>query len=347
MKAAFFEEFGGPFTVLQVDDPVVDDDGVIIRVEASGICRSDWHGWLGHDPDIRRLPHVPGHELAGTVEEAGPNVARWKNGDRVTVPFVCACGSCPECSSGNHQICDHQTQPGFTHWGSFAQYVAVHHADVNLVRLPDEMSFVTAASLGCRFATSFRAVTAQGRLTAGEWVAIHGCGGVGMSAVMIAAALDAKVIAVDIDPDVLALSERLGATAVIDASEVDDVPDRIRELTGRGAHVSIDALGGATTAANSILCLRKRGRHVQVGLLAGDDFQPRLPMEQVIGKELEILGSHGMQAYRYDALLDMISAGKFDPREIVGKTIPLEDAPSELMGMSTFGGVGITVIDRF
>jgi alcohol dehydrogenase len=347
MKAAFFEEFGGPFTVSQVDDSAVDDDGVVIKVEASGICRSDWHGWLGHDPDIRHLPHVPGHELAGTVEEAGRNVVLWKSGDRVTVPFVCACGSCPECSSGNHQVCDHQTQPGFTHWGSFAQYVAIHHADVNLVRLPDDMSFVTAASLGCRFATSFRAVVAQGRVAAGEWVAVHGCGGVGMSAVMIAAALDAKVIAVDIDPDVLALAGRLGAAAVIDATEVEDVPGRVHELTGRGAHVSIDALGGATTAANSILCLRKRGRHVQVGLLAGDDFRPRLPMEQVIGKELEILGSHGMQAHRYGALFDMICAGKLDPRKIVGKTVALEEAPRELTGMSTFDGVGITVIDRF
>ena len=347
MKAAFFEEFGGALTVSQVDDPAVDDDGVIIKVEASGICRSDWHGWLGHDPDIHHLPHVPGHELAGTVEEAGKNVARWKKGDRVTVPFVCACGSCPECISGNHQICDHQTQPGFTHWGSFAQLVAIHHADVNLVGLPDDMTFVTAASLGCRFATSFRAVAAQGRVAAGEWVAVHGCGGVGMSAVMIAAALDANVIAVDIDPKVLALAERLGATAVIDGSEVDDVADRIHKLTGRGAHVSIDALGGATTAANSILCLRKRGRHVQVGLLAGDDYRPRLPMEQVIGKELEILGSHGMQAHRYEVLFKMITSGKLDPQKIVGKTVPLEEAPSELEGMGTFGAVGITVIDRF
>jgi alcohol dehydrogenase len=347
MKAAFFEEFGGPLNVSQLDDPAIDDEGVIIKVEASGICRSDWHGWLGHDPDIHRLPHVPGHELAGIVEETGKRVSKWRKGDRVTVPFVCACGSCPECGSGNHQICDHQTQPGFTHWGSFAQYVAIHHADVNLVGLPDEMSFVTAASLGCRFATSFRAVAAQGRVAAGEWVAVHGCGGVGMSAVMISSALGAKVIAVDIDPDVLTLAERLGAAAVIDGSGVEDVVGRIHELTGRGAHLSIDALGSATTAANSLLCLRKRGRHVQVGLLAGDDYRPRLPMEHVIGKELEILGSHGMQAYRYEILFELITSGELEPQKIVGKTVPLEEAPSELVGMTTFGAVGITVIDRF
>jgi alcohol dehydrogenase len=347
MRAAFFEEFGGPLTVAQVDDPAVDDNGVIIRVEASGICRSDWHGWLGHDPDVRQLPHVPGHELAGSVEEAGRNVKNWRKGDRVTVPFVCACGTCPECSSGNHQVCDHQTQPGFTHWGSFAELVAIHHADVNLVRLPDDMSFVTAASLGCRFATSYRAVVAQGSVAAGEWVAVHGCGGVGLSAVMIAAALDARVIAIDIDPEVLKLCESLGSEVTIDGREVEDVAGRIHQLSGRGAHVSIDALGSATTAANSIRCLRKRGRHIQVGLLAGDDYRPRLPMEILIGRELEIVGSHGMQAHRYQDMLEMISAGKLEPQRLIGTTVPLEEAPQELQGMTDFGAVGITVIDRF
>jgi alcohol dehydrogenase len=347
MKAAWYEEFGGPLTVSQVDDPTVDADGVIIKLEASGICRSDWHGWLGHDPDIRDLPHVPGHELAGTVEEAGSRVTQWKKGDRVTVPFVCGCGTCPECSSGNHQICDHQTQPGFTHWGSFAEYVAIHHADVNLVGVPDEMSFVTAASLGCRFATSFRAIGAQGRVSAGEWVAVHGCGGVGMSAVMIAAAMGAKVVAVDIDTEVLKLAQEVGAAAVINARENDAVVDQIHALTDRGADVSIDALGSAITSTNSVLCLRKRGRHVQVGLLAGDDHRPRFPMEHVIGKELEIVGSHGLQAHRYEDMLGMISTGQLEPQRLIGKTVSLEEVPTELPGMTDFGAVGITVIDRF
>ena len=258
MKAVIYEEFGAPLRIAQVDDPVVADHGVMIKVEASGICRSDWHGWLGHDPDIQTFPHVPGHELAGTVDQTGTMVASWKKGDRVTVPFVCGCGTCPECVGGNHQVCDHQTQPGFTHWGSFAEYVAIDHADVNLVALPDEMDFVTAASLGCRFATSFRAVAAQGRVGEGQWVAVHGCGGVGLSALMIATALGARVIAVDIDPEVLKLARELGAAAVVDVRDVGDVPGRIRELTGPGAHVSIDALGSAETSSNSILCLRKR-----------------------------------------------------------------------------------------
>jgi alcohol dehydrogenase len=347
MKAVTFEEFGGPLKIAQVADPVATDDGVVIKVEASGICRSDWHGWLGHDPDITRLPHVPGHELAGTVAETGKDVTRWKRGDRVTAPFVCACGTCPECTSGNHQVCDHQFQPGFTGWGSFAQYVALRYADVNLVRLPEEVDFVTAASLGCRFATSYRAVVAQGQVTAGQWVAVHGCGGIGLSAIMIAHALGAQVIAVDIDAKVLELARRLGAAATINAKENTDVAGAIRDVTGRGAHVSIDGLGSATTCSNSILCLRKRGRHVQVGLLAGEDYLPRIPMHQVIARELQIYGSHGMQASKYGEMLAMIVSGKLNPRTMIGRTVPLEDTPNELVKMGQFGSVGITVIDRF
>jgi alcohol dehydrogenase len=347
VKAVVYERFGGPVTVAQVADPVPQRDGVVVEVRASGICRSDWHGWLGHDPDITRLPHVPGHELAGVVAEIGPDVTRWKPGDRVTVPFVCACGTCPECLGGNQQVCDRQFQPGFTGWGSFARYVALRYADVNLVHLPDEMDFVTAASLGCRFATSFRAIVAQGRVGPGQWVAIHGCGGVGLSALLIARALEARVIAVDIDDKVLALAAQLGAAATINARQSADVPGAIREMTGRGADVSIDALGSAVTCANSIGCLRKRGRHVQIGLLAGDDYLPRIPMHQVIGRELEICGSHGMQADKYADMLALIVSGRLNPKALIGKTIPLEQAPKELMNMGRFGAVGITVINQF
>ena len=347
MKAVIFEEFGQPLKIAQVDDPVAVVHGAVIKLEASGICRSDWHGWQGHDPDINRFPHVPGHELAGIVEETGGDVTHWKRGDRVTVPFVCGCGTCPECANGNHQVCDHQTQPGFHHWGSFDEYVAIDHADVNLVALPDEMDFVTAASLGCRFATSFRGIVAQGRVTPGEWVAIHGCGGVGLSALMIARSLGAKVIAVDIDPTILELATELGAEATVDANTTDDVPAAIHDLTDRGAHVSIDALGSSITCSNSILSLRKGGRHVQIGLLAGADYRPRLPMERVIGWELEILGSHGMQAFKYGEMLDLITTGKLEPQRLIGKTVPLEAAPAELEAMTDFGAVGITVIDRF
>jgi alcohol dehydrogenase len=346
MRAAVYEEYKKPLEIQAVADPTPGEDGVVIEVKATGLCRSDWHGWMGHDPDIR-LPHVPGHELAGIVVATGQAVTRWQPGDRVTMPFVCGCGTCPQCVSGNHQVCDHQFQPGFTHWGSFAEYVAIQHADVNLVQLPENLDFVTAASLGCRFVTSFRGVVDQGKVSAGQWVAVHGCGGVGLSAIMIASALGANVVAVDITEEKLAFARSIGAFATVNGLGTADVAAAVREITGGGAHVSVDALGSQVTCFNSIANLRKRGKHIQIGLMAGEQRHPNIPMDQVIANELEILGSHGMQAYRYPAMLEMIRAGKLQPEKLVGRTITLDQAITELTNMDNFSGTGVTVIDRF
>jgi alcohol dehydrogenase len=344
MTAVTFENFCGTLRVSRVSQPTPETDGVVVAVRATGICRSDWHGWQGHDADIKTLPHVPGHELAGEIVEVGRDVRKWRAGDRVTMPFVAGCGECPECRGGAPQVCDRQFQPGFTAWGSFAEAVAVRYADFNLVRLPEAMDFITAASFGCRLATAYRAVALQGRVTAGEWVAVHGCGGLGLSAVMIASALGARVIAIDIHEEALALAEQLGAIHSVNARHVIDVPDAIRELTGRGADVSLDAFGGAETAANSLRCLRKRGRHVQVGMLAGDDAQPRLPMELVIARELEIYGSHGLAAADYGPLIELVTSGKLDPRRLVRRIISLAEAPAALAELGAFAHAGITVI---
>lgn len=346
MKALYYEQFEEPIRLEILPDPVPEPGGAVIRVGASGLCRSDWHGWMGHDPDIV-LPHVPGHELAGDIVAVGKGVKRWQVGDRVTLPFVCGCGSCPQCLSGNQQVCDSQFQPGFTAWGSFAQYVAIQYADANLVRLPDGMAYETAASLGCRFATSFRALLDQGRLSGGQWLAVHGCGGVGLSAIMIGSALGARVIGIDIDVEKMDLAHLVGAEVTINASAVDDVVKAVIDISGGGAHVSIDALGSQETCFNSIANLRKRGRHIQIGLMTGDHQQPRVPMEKVIAKELEIFGSHGMQAHTYDRLLGMIEAGKLRPERLIGKRISLGEAAQALREMDAFQTSGIVVIDEF
>ena len=346
MKAAVFEEFAQPLTIQNVPDPKTPEDGVVIRVIANGICRSDWHGWMGNDPDVK-LPHVPGHELAGVVEEVGSYVNLWQPGDRVTVPFACGCGDCTQCLSGNQQICDNYFQPGFTAWGSFAQYVAIRYADVNLVRLPESMGFVEAASLGCRFITSFRAVVAQGRALPGEWVVVHGCGGVGLSAIMIASAMGANVIGVDIKDKTLAFAQSLGASHIINAKETPNLVEEIQDLTQGGAHVSLDALGSLDTCRNSILSLRKRGRHVQVGLMVADYKDAPVPMNQVIAKELEILGSHGMQAYEYGPMMEMITAGALQPGKMIRKTVSLEESLSVLESLGENFLTGVVVIDRF
>lgn len=346
MRAVYFEEFGREVTVQTLEDPTPDSHGVVLKVEATGLCRSDWHGWMGHDSDIV-LPHVPGHELAGTIVAVGKDVTRWGIGDRVTTPFICACGTCPECATGNQQVCDNQTQPGFTHWGSFAEYVALSYADTNLVAVPESMSMATAASLGCRFATSFRGVVRQGQVTAGQWVAIHGCGGVGLAAIMIAKAVGAQTIAIDINDNALMKANEIGADVTINALGKDDLVESIREITTGGVHVSLDALGSRQTCYNSIANLRKRGKHVQIGLMAGEHSNPPIPMGQVIAHELELYGSHGIQAHDYPAMMQMIESGALYPEQLITRTISLDETPEELMQMDNFKHIGVTIIDPF
>ncbi len=343
MKAVYYENYQSDITINTVPDPTPTPDGIVIKVEATGLCRSDWHGWMGHDPDIS-LPHVPGHELAGIVVAVGKDVTRFKGGERVTVPFVGGCGNCGECHSGNQQVCVRQFQPGFTHWGSFAEYVAINYADLNVVDLPEEIDFVTAASLGCRFVTSFRGVVDQGKVSAGQWVAVHGCGGVGLSAIMIAKSLGANVLAVDIKEDKLEFAKSIGADLTLNALDTPRVSSAVKKLTKGGVHVSVDALGSATTCFNSVANLRRRGKHIQIGLLLGDELHPPIPMERVIAHELEIYGSHGMQAHRYPAMLQMIKSGQLEPQKLIGDTIGLDEVPEALANMDSFQGVGVTVI---
>jgi D-arabinose 1-dehydrogenase-like Zn-dependent alcohol dehydrogenase len=343
MRAVVYDDFGARPEVREVPDPVAPPGAAVVEVAATGLCRSDWHGWQGHDPDVRP-PHVPGHEFAGVVAEVGAGVTGWRAGDRVTAPFVCACGRCPACLAGDQQVCERQTQPGFTHWGSFARYVVVHHADVNLVRLPDGLAYAAAAALGCRFATAFRAVVSQGRVAAGEWVAVYGCGGVGLSAVMIAAACGARVVAVDVSAPALELARRWGATASVDAGAAGDVAAAVREATGGGAHLSLDALGSPDTCAASIESLRRRGRHVQVGLLPAVAGRPALPMDRVIALELELRGSHGMPVHAYPGMLALVTAGTLRPDALVTATIGLDEAPEALATMDRPAPPGIRMI---
>jgi D-arabinose 1-dehydrogenase-like Zn-dependent alcohol dehydrogenase len=342
VRALVFEAFGGPLTVRDVPAPDPAPGGVVVRVEATGVCRSDWHAWQGHDPDVV-LPHVPGHELAGTVAAVGAEVRRWRVGDRVTVPFVNACGRCAQCAAGEHQVCTRQTQPGFTHWGSMAEFVALDAADVNLVALPDALDAATAASLGCRFATAFRAVAQVARVRPGEWVAVHGCGGVGLSAVQVAVAAGARVVAVDVSPAALQLAAANGAEHAVDGGG--DVPVTVAELTGGGAHVSLDALGAAVTCENSIRSLRPRGRHVQVGLLPPAQGRPAVPMDLVVARELQVLGSHGMAAHAYPELLGLVAAGRLRPQALVTRELGLEEAGAALAAVGR--DPGIAVVTRF
>ncbi|MGN8133032.1 zinc-dependent alcohol dehydrogenase family protein [Paenarthrobacter sp. 22069] len=341
MRAIVMDRIAGPLAVQEVDVPAVPADGAVIKVFATGLCRSDWHAWAGHDDIV--LPHVPGHEFAGVVTAVGPDVEKWAAGDRVTAPFVEGCGACEWCLSGNAQVCPQQQQPGFTHWGSFAGQVVIHAADTNLIAIPESVSFEAAASLGCRFATAYRALTGQARLTANEWVTIVGAGGVGLSAVMIAKALGAKVIAVDRNPGALSMAASLGADHVL-AADGADIPAQVHAITG-GSHVSVDAVGSEQTCADALLSLRRHGRHVQVGLLPPVDGHPRVPMARVIAWELQVLGSHGMAAADYPGMLALIASGALEPQRLIERVVGLDEAAELLPRMDSANVAGMTMVD--
>lgn len=342
MRAVVLDGVCAAPEVREVAEPPAPHGGAVVQVIATGLCRSDWHAWAGHE-DIA-FPHVPGHELAGVVVETGSDVHRWSVGDRVTVPFVCGCGTCEWCRAGNAQVCPDQQQPGFSHWGSFAEYVALHAVDTNLVTLPEQVDFATAASLGCRFATAYRAVVGRAHVVEDEWVAVIGAGGVGLSVVMIAQAMGARVVAVDRTAEALAVAAQLGAEQVLLADGT-DIPAAITDLTSGGAHVAIDAVGSEQTCADALLSLRRRGRHVQIGLLPPVDGHPRVPMARVIGWEIDVLGSHGMAATDYPDMMALIERGSLQPQRLIERTIGLEEAAALLPVFDRTTVAGMTMID--
>ena len=258
MRAVRYDEFGAPPYLADLPEPEPRRDGVVVRVEAAGLCRSDWHGWQGHDPDISVLPHTPGHEFAGVVHEVGPDVRRVRAGDRVVVPFVCGCGQCSWCLSGNAHVCPDQWQPGFHGPGCYAEYVAIPWADANAVALPDDLPFDVAASLGCRFATAYRGVVDVARVVDGETVAVFGCGGVGLAAVMVACSRGARVVAIDVSEAALALAVDAGADATVDASAGDSV-EQVLAVVPDGVDVAVDAVGSVVTASAATRSLRYAG----------------------------------------------------------------------------------------
>ena len=349
MQAALYHSFGGPIRVEQVAIPPVPPvDGVLIQTKATGVCRSDWHGWKGHDDDVKThgLPFCPGHELSGVVVESTSSA--WKRGDRVAVPFILSCGSCPSCQHGKPTVCHDQEQPGFTQWGSFAEYVAIPRATRNLRMLPNTVSHVQAAALGCRFTTAYRAVVQQGRLRRNQSVAIFGCGGLGLSCIMFAKLTGAyPIVAIDISKQALDKARELGATHTVMANDDDSVRSQVWQLTdNQGAHVTIDAAGFATTCEHAVHCTRRAGRMVQVGLPIGG-IPPQIPMGLVAGRELELVGSHGFAADDLPRLLDMVATGQLDPLRLVEQCVSLEEGAQVLMDMDTKSPLGMTVITKF
>lgn len=351
MKAARLVEHKRPLLVEEIPDPKPGPQDAVLRVEACGICRSDWHAWQGDWSWIGLYPELPitlGHEFGGVVEEVGKDVNNFRPGDRVTTPFHYGCGHCEYCLKGVPNLCENLMVYGLVTGldGGYAQYVLVKNADFNLIRLPDNVDETTAAAIGCRYMTGYHGVV-RGKVRPGDWVAVQGAGGVGLSAIQVATALGAQVIAVDIDDAKLEKAKQEGAVAAVNAKR-ENVPEAVKELTKGGADVSIEALGIQETILNSVLSLRKGGRHVQIGLTtSAEGGMVTLPVDMITAMELEFLGSVGNPHPDFRGLLNLVAAGRLNPRSLVTAEVRLEDASQVLDEMSSFRTVGFHVITTF
>ena len=346
MRAAVLRAHGEPLEITEVERPDLASHGVIVAVEACGICRSDWHAWQGHGEwadDQAPLDYVLGHEPASRVVETGPDVTGFSVGDRVVVPFSLGCGACSHCYSDHGNTCPDGLALGFERPvpGAFAEQVAVPNASYNLQPIPDGVSFRDVAAVGCRYMTAFHTLAHRADISGGDWVAVHGCGGVGLSTVQIADALGARAIAVDVDPEALARAERAGAVATVESDPV----EAIRDITHGGADVSVDALGRAETARNSVRCLRERGTHAQVGLTTeAEKGVVSLPTDWMTRWEIDWLGARGMPPTRFGELLSMVESGHLDPGSLVGREVSLDSVSERLAAMSTYDTDGIEVL---
>ncbi|MBJ6370723.1 zinc-dependent alcohol dehydrogenase family protein [Sedimentitalea arenosa] len=344
MRAARLVDWRAPLELVELPSPESAPDGVVLKVLACGVCRSDWHAWTGADPVD--LPHVPGHEYCGEVIAVGRDVRRWRVGDRVIAPFILACGRCPECAAGHQTICAEQVVPGFTAPGAFAEEIAVRYADVNLTALPEAIAPDLAAALGCRITTAWHALTGRAALQAGEWLAVFGGGGVGTAALLLGRALGARVVVVDVVADKLDFARTLGADAVVDA-RAGDAAEMVREVTGGGADLAIEALGVEETTRAAMLSLRKLGRMVQVGMPAGAHREMRLPMDALYGGQLAVYGTRGMPSWRYPSLLSLIEGGHVDLTGLVTRRIALSDVSDELAAFDAPAPPGVAVVTDF
>lgn len=355
MRAVQMTAYQQPLQVVEVPVQKPRPDGAVVRVEASGVCRSDWHFWhqdmAGMGMNLP-LPTVggTGHEVGGVVEEVGRDVQKIEVGDRVTIPFHEADGTCPHCRAGYQNLCDRVITPGVKRLGGWAQYVTVTAADLNCIKLPEGVDTLSAAALGCRYMTAYRAVMDRGQVRPGQWFAVQGCGGVGLSAVQIAAATDALVVAVDVDDRKLAKAREEGAVATVNARDLtpEQVGEAIKDMTGGGVHVLLDALGRAFTFHQSLQSLRKQGRHVQVGITSQEERgEVTLPIDLLTNLEWEVVGSLGNPHSKYTDLLALVANQKLHPARLVTRKIALDEVNDTLERMTRFDTIGFEAIVKF
>jgi 2-desacetyl-2-hydroxyethyl bacteriochlorophyllide A dehydrogenase len=318
MKTVRMISVGQPLQMQEVPVPAVGERDILVRVCAAGICHSDAHYRAGRSP-VRPLPMTLGHEVAGVVEQVGPQVTSVQVGDRVCLHYNITCGDCYACSTGNEQFCSQCLMLGHYTNGGYAEYIAVPAR--NAIPLPDEIPFEQGATLMCASATSFHALR-KSRLKAGETAAIFGVGGLGMSAIQLARAFGAlDVFAVDIHEEKLALAAQHGAIPV-NARQVDPVAEIRRRTHGKGIDVALELIGLPQTMRQTVQCLGVMGRAVIAGI--GDKPLEIDTYRELLGNEAEIIGSNDHLLQELPLLVEMARRRVLNTSRVVTRTVPLD-----------------------
>lgn len=284
MKAAVVHEFGKPLVIEDVDVPTPNDDQILVKIEASGVCHTDLHAADGDWPVKPNPPFIPGHEGVGFVASVGKNVKHIKEGDRVGIPWLySACGYCTHCLGGWETLCEQQQNAGYSVNGGFADYAL---ADPNYVgHLPKNVNFTDIAPVLCAGVTVYKGLKMT-EAKPGEWVVISGIGGLGHMAVQYAKAMGFNVAAVDVAPDKLALAKRLGATVTVNALETDPAAYLQKEIGG--AHgVLVTAV--SPKAFEQALGMVRRGGTIALNGLPPGEFP--LPIFSMVLSGITVRGS--------------------------------------------------------
>ena len=317
MRAALFHGPGKPLTVEEVETPKVSPGEALVKVAACGVCATDLH-YLHGTPTFKKPPLILGHEVSGCIETVAPDVTGYRPGEPVLVPAVLSCGECLNCRRGRDNLCERMVMPGNHADGGFAEFIKVPAR--NLVRLPEGLPLQESAVISDAVSTPFHAVRNRGRVQGGDRVAIFGCGGVGINAVQIAAALGATVLAVDIDPKKLAQARELGASEAFNPKE-GDVPKAIRKLTKGGVDVAFEIVGKPQVLDQAFGSVRAGGTLVTVGY---SEETWNFAVHRVMFREMSVIGSLGCCSADYPTILGMVQSGKIRLGPVVGDRFPLE-----------------------
>lgn len=339
MKAVRLVKTGQPLQMQEVSIPRIEEQDVLVRVKAAGICHSDAHYRAGVSP-VLSLPLTLGHEVAGVVEEVGSQVSNVKAGDRVCLHYLVTCGDCYYCSTGNEQFCTSGAMIGKHRDGGYAEYISVPAR--NAFSLLDGLSFEEGAVLMCSSATSFHALR-KAEVKPGERVAIFGVGGLGMSAVQLARAFGAlDVYAVDVDEKKLEVAERFGAVPV--NAKAGDPVEELRRLTGgKGVDVALELIGLPLTMQQAVRSLAIFGRAVLVGIT--DRTFEIAPYADLLMKEAQVLGAADHLAQELPLLLEMVRRRLLDLSKVISATIPLDaKAINQVLDRLERGEAGVRTV---